>query len=304
MSWTRSDFINPEILRRQYSTDEKLRVRIETHLRFSTATGTWADWLLDLLDVQGDERVLDIGTGNGGILLPLARRLLSGRGHVTGLDMSAGMIEGARRTVESERLNVTFVLGDAQHLPFPDASFDIVMANHMLYHVPDIEAAVREAYRLLKPGGIFLAATNTERNMPQLGEIAAQAVRAAGLADRLQDTQESGAPARRFSLENGMAFLAPVFGSEMVAVYLRDDSLRFEQPEPLLEYYATLRKDDPRINPDEWEVLYREMYSLIQNRIETQGVLKIDKQAGAFLARKSGEGTMQNGEQQHTDEAR
>ena len=92
-----------------------------------------------------------------------------GWGALVGCDLSAGMIAEARAA--SAGLPVHFFVADAQALPLPDASFDVVMARHMLYHVPDIDRAVAEAARLLRPGGRFLAVTNSAHTMPEYGAL-------------------------------------------------------------------------------------------------------------------------------------
>jgi O-methyltransferase / aklanonic acid methyltransferase len=102
--------------------------------------------------VQG-ARVLDVATGRGAALLPVARRLGS-HGHVTGIDLSTGMLREAERAVRAEGLvNVALRTMDAEHLDFADRTFDAVLCAHAIFLFPDQEAALREMYRVTKPGG-------------------------------------------------------------------------------------------------------------------------------------------------------
>jgi SAM-dependent methyltransferase len=91
---------------------------------------------------------------------------------LTGLDASAGMV--ARAT--EKHSGVAFVSGDAMALPFSESSFDVVTARHMLYHVPNVETALLEAKRVLKPGGRFLALTNADGYMREFWEAVKNAL--------------------------------------------------------------------------------------------------------------------------------
>lgn len=101
---------------------------------------------------QGDT-VLDIGSGAGTDLL-LAARIVGDRGHAIGLDMTAAMLEKVARSVEAAGVsNVRSLEGNAEKIPLPDASVDIVTSNGVLNLVPDKRTALAEIHRVLKPGG-------------------------------------------------------------------------------------------------------------------------------------------------------
>lgn len=100
---------------------------------------------------RGDERALDVGTGAGALafaLAPLVRE-------VVGIDRVPELLERARERVR-ELSNVTFVEGDAESLPFEDASFDLVGTLRTLHHVPRPELVVAELARVTRPGGLIL----------------------------------------------------------------------------------------------------------------------------------------------------
>ena len=101
--------------------------------------------------LQPDASVLDMGCGPGTITAGLARRA----GTVVGVDTSAEMVESARRlTAESGVDNASFQVGSAYELPFDDESFDVVYAHQLLQHLSDPVRALREARRVLRPGGL------------------------------------------------------------------------------------------------------------------------------------------------------
>ncbi len=116
----------------------------------------WKRKLIEMLHLKGDEQVLDLACGTGDITFALGEKLPAGK--ATGLDITTGMIEIANRKRREKNVpNVSFQLGDIMSLPFPDASFDYITCGYALRNVPDVEAALAEIRRVLKPGGQLLS---------------------------------------------------------------------------------------------------------------------------------------------------
>lgn len=155
------------------------------------------EWLYNLVGgaTALGEPIIDVGTGSGQYLaaLPDRRRI--------GMDLSAGMLAGVTG------FGVPLVQADAQALPLRDRSAGTVMVNHMLYHVPDITQAAREARRVLRSGGLFLAVTNGRAHMRQVGQVLDDAI--GQLSGETFHLDRSG---ERFMLEDGGDVLRPVFG--------------------------------------------------------------------------------------------
>jgi ubiquinone/menaquinone biosynthesis C-methylase UbiE len=103
--------------------------------------------------LQPGEDVLDVGSGAGMVTL-VAAQMVGPTGSVTGVDMTPEMVATARGSVAELGLgNVTFVEGSAEHLPFDDASFDVVISNGVIDLIPDKDAVFSEITRVLRPGG-------------------------------------------------------------------------------------------------------------------------------------------------------
>jgi SAM-dependent methyltransferase len=106
-------------------------------------------------------RALEIGSGTGFFLLNLMQAGLATRGSVT--DISPGMVSVALRNAGSLGLDVDGRVADAETIPYEDASFDVVVGHAVLHHIPDVERALREVLRVLKPGGRFVFAGEPTR---------------------------------------------------------------------------------------------------------------------------------------------
>jgi len=110
------------------------------------------------------ERVLDLGSGAGTDSL-VAAQMVGARGRVTGIDMTPEMLAKARAAAaELGQVNVEFVEGEAEKLPFPDESFDVVISNGVIDLIPDKDAVFAELYRVLVAGGRLQIADVTIQN--------------------------------------------------------------------------------------------------------------------------------------------
>ena len=114
--------------------------------------------------LQPGERVLDLGSGAGTDSL-VAAQMVGDSGSVTGIDMTPEMLGKARGAAEQMGTrNVEFVEGEVERLPFPDASFDVVISNGVIDLVPDKDAVFSEIQRVLVPGGRIQIADVTIQN--------------------------------------------------------------------------------------------------------------------------------------------
>lgn len=245
----------------QYATTTgNLAARIGLHA-YGTNPQTWVSWLHERLPLAGD--VLEVGAGTGELWRHVDQVDRAVR--LTLTDFSAAMC-AALRTVGGARVQQC----DATDLPFPDASFDTVIANHMLYHLDDPAAALREFARVLRPGGGVAIATNGSDHLQELVAIGP----AIGRPDLTPDATMGG-----FTAEAGPAVVASHFSHVTVERYPCD--LEVPTPQPVLAYLASLA-DEP-LTPAQRTAAR----DLIQARIDAEGSYRIRKHTVLITASRS-----------------
>jgi ubiquinone/menaquinone biosynthesis C-methylase UbiE len=184
MSATQSDPVKAQVLqhwdRRAAHFDEDFG-----HSIGSPAERAAWDRILDLVIPEGDPLdALDAGCGTGFLCLELAAR-----GHrVSGIDFAPAMLAEARRKAAAQHLPVRFEEGDAEQLPFPPRSFDLVISRHVLWTLPHPEAAIDEWIRVMRPGGrlaIVDGAQYNEACAPPQRENARTSAEYAAIGDQL-----------------------------------------------------------------------------------------------------------------------
>ncbi len=274
-----SAFNDPQTVRRQYVTDEGLRVRQEIHDTYTVPRFDHAKWVVECLQWRGDETVLDVGSGPGRYYE--AVRSQGDDVRYLGMDYSAGML--TRHPAPSHLL-----LGDAQRLPLADDSADVVMANHMLYHVADIDEAIIEFRRVLKPGGSLLVATNSTTTMPELQVLMRRAIvllTRSGVAK-----VKPPAPASdNFSLESGTRWLSRHFYG--VVRHDMPSVLLFPDIEPVMKYLESTRAmREPQLPDDvEWDDVMMIIRQQLTHLIHHLGELVIQKLTGVLIASDRGD---------------
>lgn len=270
----RNEFTDPEYLRKeQYRDGSNLRQRISLHERFSTNPVGWHSWVFAQLDLPSPAVILETGCGPGFLWSHNLEKIPRGWTMILS-DLSPGMVAEAKANLHSLR-NFSYLSFDIQRAPLPPAKFDAVIANHMLYHVPDLEWALATIHRILKPGGKLYATTNGETH---LREIAAF-VSLANPDSRPEDHDELQRGIMNFSLESGRKKLEGLF--EGIEVRRYPDSLRVEDPEAIVQFVQSssiFRLPDAGLD---------RLRELLRREVEASGAVAIRKDSGMFIARKS-----------------
>ena len=224
---------NPAYLREvQYRTDANLAARQSIYAYQHPRIDLQAR-VLDLAAPAPGATVADVGCGNGAYLAELSRRGFAGR--VLGLDLSPGMLAAAR---ERSPGFAGLIAADATALPLPDGVADLTLAMHMLYHVPDPSAAVRELRRVTRPGGRVVIMLNGPDHLRQLRDAVA-AARAGGV---IRSQRE------RVTLADGEALAAPYFSSVTRHDFVSE--LRVPEPGPIVDYVRSMSGTQHAADPD------------------------------------------------------
>jgi ubiquinone/menaquinone biosynthesis C-methylase UbiE len=265
---------DPRYLLEQYGTTDRLKIRIETHQRYSERGDDFLDWVLGHLDAAPGELVLDVGCGTGHYHPALCAR---GVQVVVGLDASPTMVAASQRQASELHLPVVAILGDAQQLPLPDGAYDRVMANHVFFFVPDQREALREMRRVRKPNGRVLLVTNAADHGQRLEALHEQAAQRLGYTP----TARVGA---RFNLDH-LSMVQEVFPT--ARCFVRPDAFLFPTTESTLRYYATGPIDaivDPPTDASHRPKLLELVGEQIEAIISHEGVFRVPKNAGCFVA--------------------
>ncbi len=261
---------NPDyLLNEQYKNASNLDARIQLHQRFSTNPTPWFRWLFEQFQIAADSRLLELGCGTGELWVTNLDRLPQDW-HIMLSDFSAGMLAQAQQSLQGSQHSFTFQSFDAQAIPFADASFDYVIANHMLYHVPDRKRALAEIRRVLKPAGRLYATTVGATNLQEIWLLARRA-----LGENIENMQQE--QKEHFTLESGQAELAPWF--PYVKLHRREDALVVTEAEPLIAYILSGKAKSRMVG----EKLKR-LHELVEQELATHGAIHISKDAGLFEA--------------------
>jgi SAM-dependent methyltransferase len=208
----------------QYADDRNLAARQSIYAYCERPVDLPSE-VIASLNLSGNEIVTDVGCGNGSYLAELARRGHAGR--VAGVDLSPGMLRAAGTRAPYALL----LAGDAALLPVRDAASDVTLAMHMLYHVPDPAAAVRELRRITRPGGALVIGLNGDGHLRELRALVNAELGATGLS--------AGHVVKdRIRLDDAEWMLRRVFGS--VTRHDLADRLRLPDPRPVADYVLSL----------------------------------------------------------------
>jgi SAM-dependent methyltransferase len=253
----------------QYVDGVKLRARTELHARYATQIVPWQVWLQGLVEIPEGGDVLEVGCGTG-LLWTIGWTSEESDFSLTLTDLSAGMVAEATPLVQPRVHHVRGLAVDVQLLPFDDSSFDVVIANQMLYHVPDPSQALREIARVLRRGGVLMASTVGPRHLVELFRIEASVF---GPTRVLRHHEVFGA-------QNGAGQLAEFFDD--VTWYSYDDRLLCTDIDDVVAYICSTPPGEDASSDQRAQL----RHIIAGQMAEHDGVLSVTKDVGAFIARR------------------
>lgn len=267
---------DPQYVAGQYKNASNLNARIRLHQQSSVNKYGWQRWLFDQFNIPFRARILELGCGGGNLWFENTDRIPASWEIVLS-DFSAGMLQQARQNLDDSRQSHSgttdvrafhFLTIDAQAIPFERDSFDVVIANHMLYHLPDRARGLSEIQRILRPGGRLYASTIGEQHLHELAEMICK------FDSRIQHWGRL--PGGSFTLESGSAELSQWFANVNLRRY--EDALIVTDAALLAEYILSGRLELP---PDQ----QLELVDFIQQEMQAKGgEIYVAKASGLFEA--------------------
>ena len=256
-----------ETVKEQYCTSDKLSIRITLHSKYSVNKQGFGNWIYSHYRIREGMSVLELGCGTGemwcgkdDIVRRCSRLILS--------DFSEGMLETAKENLR-DFPEIEYRCIDIQNIPFPDKTFDVVIANMMLYHVPDLAKGLMEVQRVLKDSGTFYCATYGENGMMEHVDL------------MFDEFPVSGARNYSFTLQNGKKILEDHFSKVQMLQY--EDALEVTDVEDMIDYIYSLPS---------WSDIQDLPRDTIRSTLERNmhdGILRLPKDYGMFIAEGPGE---------------
>ncbi|CBZ02706.1 methyltransferase domain-containing protein [Clostridium botulinum] len=287
----------------QYENASNLRARIAIHELFSTNKEGWMPWFfkelkqelsrlssnyknynekinneniseLSNLDLkQSNIKILELGCGDASLWNKNFNHIPS-NWDITLTDFSEGMLKDAKKNLREKRSRFNFKIVNAENIPFEEESFNVVIANHMLYHVPNINKALKEINRVLKSEGILFASTVGKNHMKEIREIIST-------FDIYNLTSESWEITDSFQLENGLKIVSEYFN--MVELKRYKDNLKVTDPVYILDYIFSMPGNN-KVNLSSKDL--KKIYDYLEDNIKEKENIYITKDTGYFKGKK------------------
>jgi DNA-binding transcriptional MerR regulator/ubiquinone/menaquinone biosynthesis C-methylase UbiE len=254
-------------LKTQYQNASNISARIRLHEMYSQNQTGWFPWIYHNCKITDGMRILEIGCGDGTLWNENMAKLPQNISAVLS-DISEGMLRDVRRRIGSDS-RFSFQAFDCHRIPFVSDSFDLVIANHVLFYCDDIAKVCCEVSRILVPGGRFLCSTYGASHMQEITALVQE------FDSRIQLSGD--ALYARFGLENGAELLAPYFSE--ISTQLYDDALYVTDAAPLIEYILSCHGNQNQYLLER----YQDFRRFVEKK--TLKGFHITKSAGLFICR-------------------
>ncbi len=251
----------------QYKNDSKFKKRQNFHDKYSINKYGFRNWMFDKYKIFDGCKILELGCGNG-IMWDEKYKELPQNVELVISDFSEGMCNIVKQK-HLEHNNVQVEQIDIQKIPYKDETFDIVIANHMLYHVSDVDKAIEEVHRVLKNNGIFYAST--------LGTNGFQKYLNQKFEEFNSNMNYFNIENWSFTLKNGKEVLEKKFNNIQMDEY--KDSIEISDENVLVEWIFT---SVVMQNLDKNQ--FKGLAQHFAKDKDEKGIIHIPKQIGCFIA--------------------
>ncbi|MBQ8626359.1 MAG: methyltransferase domain-containing protein [Agathobacter sp.] len=264
-------------LKTQYENANNISARIRLHRDYSVNRQGWFPWLYEAgispciqsaLASHSTPHILELGCGDGS-LWTTNMHALPENIHITLSDISEGMIRDARRNLGNDP-RFSFETIDCHQIPAKANTYDMVIANHLLFYCEDINQVCREVRRILKPNGALICSTYSEKHMKEITELVQEFDKRIVLA--AENLYE------RFGLDNGYDILSKHFTKISTKHY--DDCILITTAAPLVEYILSCHGNQNQYLLDR----YHDFRQFVEKKVKNE--YRITKDAGFFLCQR------------------
>ncbi|MBR9683041.1 class I SAM-dependent methyltransferase [Candidatus Woesearchaeota archaeon] len=258
--------VNQKIITQQYQNPSNFSVRRNLHERFGTNKYGWYKWVFDHFNFPLNSKILELGCGLGVLWFENSERITK-NWDITLSDFSQSMLDKTKQNLEKINHPFHFQVMNIQNIPYPDDTFDVVIANGLLYLVSNLKKALREVVRVIKPGGILIASTSGGNYMKELEDL----------------LEKSNLPVHRgynkysFSLDNGKDLLSQHFSQ--VELFRNENILIVTEAEPLVVHILSTNEN---LNKKQ----IASVRSYLNEYFSKHNQLRITIDTGMFIARK------------------
>jgi len=271
----------------QYRNSGNISARINLHKKYSVNEKGWFPWLFEKILDESEQicaskntgekiTILEIGCGNGELWSENIKRIpLNAK--VILSDISSGMVSDAKKNIYvkatkkqiKDMLDDNFVFADfdANEIPYEDNSFDMVIADHMLFYFDKPDKVVEEIRRVLKKDGVLFTSTYGSAHMKEITDLVKEFDERISLAAKNLYLV--------FGLDNGEKILKKQFSD--IKKYIYDDCLMVDEANPMIEYILSCHGNQNRYIPDR----YKEFKEFVQKKVKNG--FRITKEAGCFI---------------------
>lgn len=253
-------------MKNQYQNASNISARISLHSLYSQNKEGWFPWIYRQCKIRPSMKILEVGCGDGALWTENLARLPQNIS-VTLSDISEGMLRDARRATGASDRRFSYRRFDCRKIPFEASSFDLVIANHVLFYCENLSSVCREIKRVLKPGGRFICSTYGKKHMQEVSSLVQSFDERIVLsADKLYE---------KFGRENGAEILSPFFSEVSWISY--EDSLFIPEAEPLISYILSCHGNQNQYILEH----YKEFRSFVSKK--TKNGFSVTKDAGIFV---------------------
>lgn len=259
-----------QVLKEQYKTPENLNARGNLH-SYNINKTDWDNWCFSHMQIMNKAKILELGCGTGDFWYK-NRNYIKKDWSIDLSDFSMGMLEDAKKNLKQVDYNFTYEEIDAQDIPYENACFDVVIARHMLYLVPDIEKALSEIKRVLVEGGTLYLTTNAHDSMSELNALVEKFDSKMGL--------HNNGMCDRFGMENGLILLKKYFSK--IKMDILKGKIVVNNAEPIVDYKASTVKGRSILAGDKRQ----QFKKYIEDYIKKNGSISITTKACIFEVQK------------------